>query len=484
MIVEIKVPTPGESITEVELGKWLVEDGDLVDKDQEVAEIESDKATLTLTASEPGKIKLLVKEGDTVSVGAVACTVDTGAAQPEAPAEKPVTASRQSVQEKPAPKEPVREKQNTASREPVRQEGFVREKQETTPRETARQEESVQEKQETGPRERVQDQEPDRVKIKTELNNEGAGKKEVAAEDHPKIKITAVAEKMMEEHDLSVDDILNGLRRITKKEVEAVLSHPAPAVTEPSQQTAAFSRTEERQKMSALRRRLSERLVAVKNETAMLTTFNEVDMSRIMEIRKQYQNQFQEKHGFRLGFMAFFTKAVATAIRFHPVINSMIDNDEIITPNYVDIGIAVQSPKGLMVPIIRNAESKSIPAIELEIKELAEKARSKKITVEELTGGTFTITNGGTFGSLLSTPIINPPQSAILGMHNIQERPVAVAGKVEIRPMMYVALSYDHRLIDGKDSVSFLVRVKELLEHPERMLTGGKTPETLLLDLE
>ena len=418
MIVEIKVPTPGESITEVELGKWLVEDGDVVDKDQEVAEIESDKATLTLTASEAGKIKFLVNEGDTVQVGAVACTIDTsdanaGAKQPE-------------------------NRQEAGGEEENRRENEKKEVKE----------------------------------------------KEKEKEEHPRVKITAVTKKMMEENNLSVDDILNGLRRITKKDVGAVLTSSEGHAPVSARPVSSFSREENRQKMSMLRRKLSERLVAVKNETAMLTTFNEVDMSRIMEIRQQYQNKFMEKHGIKLGFMAFFTKAVATAMKFHPAINSMIDGDEIITPDYVDIGIAVQSPRGLMVPIVRNAENKSIPAIELEIKELAEKARTKKITIEELAGGTFTITNGGTFGSLLSTPIINPPQSAILGMHNVLERPVAIKGKVEIRPMMYVALSYDHRIIDGKDSVSFLVRVKSLIEDPEQMLTGGRTPEAILLDLE
>jgi len=413
MIIEIKVPTPGESISEVELGKWLVEEGQMVDKDQEIAEIESDKATLTLVASESGKIKFLVNEGDTVVAGTVACTIDTSEA-------------------------------GLAAKQPDIEQEVVRE-------ETAADEKKEEKKEK---------------------------------EEHPRVKITAVAEKMMEENNLSVDDILNGLRRITKKEVGAVLSSPAVSASVISQPASAFSRDEKRQKMSMLRRKLSERLVAVKSETAMLTTFNEVDMSRIMEIRQQYQNKFLEKHGIKLGFMAFFTKAVATAMSFHPSVNSMIDGDEIVTADYVDVGIAVQSPKGLMVPVVRNAESKSIPAIELEIKELAEKARTKKISVEELTGGTFTITNGGTFGSLLSTPIINPPQSAILGMHNIQERPVAIQGKVEIRPMMYVALSYDHRLIDGKDSVSFLVRVKQLLENPERMLTGGNTAESILLDLQ
>jgi len=241
------------------------------------------------------------------------------------------------------------------------------------------------------------------------------------------------------------------------------------------------SRETFRERMTPLRRRLSERLVSVKNETAMLTTFNEVDMSAVMEIRKEFQQRFTEKHGLKLGFMSFFTRAAALALQAHPTVNAQIDGEEIVMPRFADIGIAVQTPKGLMVPVVRNAESKSIPQIEMEIKELAEKARTKKISVEELSGGTFTITNGGVFGSLLSTPIINPPQSAILGMHNIVERPVAVRGKVEIRPMMYIALSYDHRIIDGKDSVGFLVRVKELIENPRRMALGGKDPAEIML---
>ncbi|MCW0482115.1 2-oxoglutarate dehydrogenase complex dihydrolipoyllysine-residue succinyltransferase [Gaoshiqia sediminis] len=414
MIIEIKIPTPGESITEVELGKWLVEDGDTVDKDQEIAEIESDKATLTLVASEAGKIKIQVGEGEAVPVGAIACTIDTEAGDVQLSAVKKEKAGTPEIEEKPAETKAVKEKTGS---------------------------------------------------------------------DQPKVKTTAVAQKMMEENNLSVDDIIRGLQRIGKKEVEAVLHLPEETKSSFVSKPAAFSREEKREKMSLLRRKLSERLVSVKNETAMLTTFNEVDMSRVMEIRKQYQTKFVEQHGFKLGFMSFFTKAVAMAMQFHPTVNSMIDGDEVLTPDFVDVGIAVQTPKGLMVPIVRNVESKSIPSIELEIKELAEKARNKMISVEELTGGTFTITNGGTFGSLLSTPIINPPQSAILGMHNIVDRPVAVDGQVVIRPMMYVALSYDHRVIDGKDSVGFLVKLKELLEHPERLLTNGKTPEALLLEL-
>ncbi|MFY9153650.1 MAG: 2-oxoglutarate dehydrogenase complex dihydrolipoyllysine-residue succinyltransferase, partial [Prolixibacteraceae bacterium] len=391
MLVEIKVPTPGESITEVEIGKWLVADGDLVEKDQEVAEIESDKATLTLSATESGQIKILVPDGERIAVGAVACTIDTSfASEVKSPAAE--------IPQKESPKAsvPAEEKVTTVVSEP--------------------------------------------------------------AKEDSNIKVTLVARKMMEEHHLSMEEVLSGLHRISKGDIEAVLALPKQqAATSVSPERKSFSRGEKKEKMTSLRRKLSERLVSVKNETAMLTTFNEVDLSRVMDMRAKLQNKFVEKHGLKLGFMAIFTKAVAEAMQFHPAINSQINGDEIITPDFVDVGIAVQTPKGLMVPIIRNTESKSIAEIEIEIKELAEKARSKKISVAELTGGTFTITNGGTFGSLLSTPIINPPQSAILGMHNILDRPVAVNGQVVIRPMMYIALSYDHRVIDGKDSVGFLV---------------------------
>jgi 2-oxoglutarate dehydrogenase E2 component (dihydrolipoamide succinyltransferase) len=425
MIIEVKVPTPGESITEVELGKWLVEDGSVVDKDDEIAEIESDKATLTLVAEEAGKVSFKAEEGDTIEVGAVACTIDTS--------EKPEESSKE---------EPTSDK--TEKEESPQKEKQEDKKDETKPKES-----------------------------KSETKQ--------SSEDQSHVKTTSVAKKMMEENNLSLDDVLNGLKRISKKEIEAVMELPAE-VDHASPQTK-FSREEERSKMSSLRRKLSERLVAVKNDTAMLTTFNEVDMSRVMELRKKHQNRFIEKHGFKLGFMGFFTKAAAAAMNFHPSVNSMIDGKEIVSPQFVDVGIAVQTPKGLMVPIIRNTESKSVPEIEKDLKDLAEKARNKKISVDELTGGTFTITNGGTFGSLLSTPIINPPQSAILGMHNIVERPVAINGKVEIRPMMYVALSYDHRIIDGKDSVGFLVKLKELIENPERLLNDGANPEELLLNL-
>jgi len=419
MLIELKVPTPGESITEVELGKWLVEDGDFVEKDQEVAEIESDKATLTLSATESGQIKILIPQGERVAIGIVAGTIDTSIASGKKVA---------SLVEK---KEVIQEKIAEKGVAPVKETVVV------------------------------------------------APEKQVESN----IKVTPVAREMMEEYHLSMEEVLNGLHRISKTDIEAILALPKKNVQEVAPVRKTFSRLEKREKMTSLRRKLSERLVAVKNETAMLTTFNEIDMSRVMEMRSKLQNKFVEKYGLKLGFMSIFSKAVAEAMQFHPTINAQINGEEINTPEFVDIGIAVQTPKGLMVPIIRNAESKTIPEIEQELKALAEKARTKKITVEELTGGTFTITNGGTFGSLLSTPIINPPQSAILGMHNIVDRPIAVNGQVVIRPMMYVALSYDHRIIDGKDSVGFLVRVKELIENPERLLTAGRNPEEVLLGL-
>ena len=436
MIVEIKVPSPGESITEVEIGSWLVENGAVVSKDQEIAEVESDKATLTIVASEAGKIEINAEEGKTVEVGAVVCTIDTDVAAP--PKEEAKEESGEEKKEEPAEKEAETDKKE-AEEEPVEKAPPLKE---------------------------------------TETHKE-----EKSSEEYDKVKVTSVAKEMMKEHNLSVEDVINGLKRLGKKEVEAALNAPEETTSAPAMKQREASRDIDRQRMSSLRRKLSQRLVAVKNETAMLTTFNEVDMSSVMALRKKYQNQFVEKHGFKVGFMSFFTKAVALAMDFHPMVNAQMDGDEIVMPQFVDVGIAVSTPKGLMVPIVRNAETKSIPQIELEIKELAEKARNKKISVEELSGGTFTITNGGVFGSLLSTPIINPPQSAILGMHNILERPVAVDGKVVIRPMMYIALSYDHRIIDGKDSVSFLVKVKEFLENPELLFTGGQDPEKLLLEI-
>jgi 2-oxoglutarate dehydrogenase E2 component (dihydrolipoamide succinyltransferase) len=415
MIIEIKIPSPGESVTEVEIGRWLVKDGSIVAKGEEIAEVESDKATLTIVADASGKIAVVASEGETLPVGSVACTIDTSFSQ-EIKTSEPQKSEVESAPE-------IRARESTLLPPPVTEE-------------------------------------------------ESAG-----------MKITAVAREMMKENHLSVDDVLNGLKRIGKREVEAVLRSNQSLQIPVKDEKMPFPRETVRTRMSMLRRKLSERLVSVKNETAMLTTFNEVDMHAVFEIRKRFQQKFVEKYGFKLGFMSFFVKASALAAFSYPSVNSLIDGEEIVTPGYMDAGIAVQTPKGLMVPIIRNAESKSVVDIEREIKELAERARNKKISIEELTGGTFTITNGGVFGSLLSTPIMNPPQSAILGMHNIVERPVAIAGKVDIRPMMYVALSYDHRIIDGRDSVGFLVKVRELIENPERMMNGGKDPVELLLGL-
>ena len=423
MIIEIKVPSPGESINEVEIGAWLVEDGALVTKDQEVAEVESDKATLTIVAVESGKIKIMAAEGDSIPVGDVVCSIDTSFAV-EKKAEAEAEGSKQSQSQLAVKEEESQQSQSVTLSE-------------------------------------VKGQVP-------------------AAS---KIKVTSVAKEMMKENGLSVEDVISGLKRLGKKEVEAVINSPLTTAASQVVQQKEASRDSDRKRMSSLRRKLSARLVSVKNETAMLTTFNEIDMSFVMNLRKANQQKFIDTHGFKLGFMSFFAKAVAIAALEYPMVNAQLDGDEIVSPQFVDVGIAVSTPKGLMVPIVRNAESKTIPQIELEIKQLAEKARNKKISVAELTGGTFTITNGGVFGSLLSTPIINPPQSAILGMHNILERPVAVDGQVVIRPMMYTALSYDHRIVDGKDSVGFLVKVKEMIENPERMFTGGEDAGKLLLGI-
>ena len=422
MILEIKIPSPGESITEVEIGKWLAQDGEFVNKDQEIAEIESDKATLSLNATANGILKILLKEGERVAVGTVACQLDTD--------------------------ESIQHPENSSillNKEPASEQKVKAETKTQNPSSPIPELESR--------------------SSKTELNQ---------------VKITPAAKAVMEEAGLNMEDVINGLHRITRKVVESVLATPFNLPQEPPVEK---SRNVDRTAMSALRRKLSQRLVAVKNETAMLTTFNEIDMSQLMELRKNYQQPFVEKYGIKLGFMSFFAKAVSVALSSHPAVNSLIEGEDIVTPNYHDIGIAVQTPKGLMVPIIRNAETKTIESIEREIKELAGKARGKKLSITEMNGGTFTITNGGVFGSLMSTPILNPPQSAILGMHSIKDRPVAINGKVEIRPMMYVALSYDHRIIDGKDSVGFLVKVKELIEDPAKLLFNGKSQEEILLGL-
>ena len=414
-VLEMKVPSPGESISEVEIAQWLVADGDYVEKDQAIAEVDSDKATLELPAEESGVITLKAAEGDVVKVGQVVCLIDTSAAKPagtRAPAkvEEPVK-----VEEKAAPA-PV------PSPDPVKPASYAA----GTPSVAA-------------------------AKIMAE-NNIPAAKVQATGKDG----------------------------RITKQDVVAAMS--AGFSTEDAKAWGG-SREQHREKMSMLRRKIAERLVSVKNETAMLTTFNEVDMKPIMDIRAKYKDAFAKHHEVNLGFMSFFTKAVTEALNLFPAVNAQIDGNEMVFHDYADIGIAVSSPKGLMVPVVRNAEQMSLAEIEREIKRLAIKARDGKITPEDMSGGTFTITNGGVFGSMLSTPIINPPQSAILGMHNVVERPVAINGKVEIRPIMYVALSYDHRIIDGKESVGFLVKVKEMLENPERMLFGAKDPYQVLLGL-
>ncbi len=411
MALEIKIPSPGESITEVELASWFVEDGALVSKNQEVGEIESEKATLPLIAPEAGQLKILVAEGETVNVGVVVATIDTNV---EVPHKEEVLKEAPDPQEKPVIETPA-------------------------------------------------------AKAKP-------------ASSYDAVKATPVAREMMEKEGLSVDDIVNGLRKITANDVKSVMQQAAPAKMDvPAKKEA--SRDEERKKVSQLRKKISERLVTVKNETAMLTTFNEADMSRIMEIRKKHQDKFVEMHGIKLGFMSFFTKAVTEALQLFPSVNSYLDGDEVVSPGYCDIGIAVQTEKGLMVPVIRNAEALGLADIEKTIGDLAARARKARLGIDEMSGGTFTISNGGIYGSMLSTPILNPPQSGILGMHNIIERPMAVKGKVEIKPMMYIALSYDHRVIDGKDSVGFLKTVKEFIEDPSRLIFGSRSAEQFLLEI-
>lgn len=418
-VLEMKVPSPGESISEVEIAQWLVSDGDYVEKDQAIAEVDSDKATLELPAEESGIITLKAEEGDTVAVGAVVCLIDTAA---EPPADFKSAAPAAKTEEAPAKKEET-----------------------VTP---------------VAPS-------PDPV-----------SEKKTYAEGTPSV----AAAKIMAENNIQPQQISGTGKdgRITKQDVVAAMS---AGFDTSNAQAWGGTRDQQREKMSLMRRKIAERLVSVKNETAMLTTFNEVDMKPIMDLRAKYKAAFANHHEVNLGFMSFFTKACTEALHLFPAVNAQIDGKEMILHDYADIGIAVSSPKGLMVPVVRNAEQMSLAEIEKEIKRLAIRARDGKITPDEMTGGTFTITNGGVFGSMLSTPIINPPQSAILGMHNIVERPVAIDGKVEIRPIMYVALSYDHRIIDGKESVSFLVKVKEMLENPERMLFGAKDPIEVLLGL-
>lgn len=413
MALEMKVPSPGESITEVEIAQWLVEDGDYVEKDQAIAEIDSDKATLELPAEASGIITLKAEEGDAVAVGEVVCLIDTEAAKPDGGEEKP--------------------------------------------------EKSEEKKEEKSEKEEPKEEEKKEEPKKSEKESYATGSPSPAAK------------KILDEKGIEAKSVKGSGKdgRITKEDAvqaKASMGTPGPG-----------KRGESRKKMSMLRRKVAQRLVTVKNETAMLTTFNEVDMSPIFALRKKYKEEFKDRHGVGLGFMSFFTLAVVRALDLFPDVNSMIDGDYQINHDFKDISIAVSGPKGLMVPVIRNAENLSFRGVEAEVKRLATRARDGEITVDEMTGGTFTITNGGVFGSMLSTPIINPPQSAILGMHNIVERPVAIDGHVEIRPIMYVALSYDHRIIDGKESVGFLVAIKEALENPEELLMDNDVKRALEL---
>lgn len=435
MIIEVKVPSPGESISEVQLANWLVEDGTYVEKDQEIAEIDSDKATLTISAEQSGIVHLLAKQGESIEVGSVVAKIETdGKAPAENPIEKPVEKASAKVEIPP---------------------------------------------------------------VQAEKKVEVIQAKTATPALEPNPHLSPLAKKLLESNHLTDQDFVEFLKnfRFSKKDVEFFLEEKSkslasssPTVLQSYSPTVlpsswAGGRETERRKMSTLRLKLADRLVSVKNETAMLTTFNEVNMTPIMKIKLAYKEIFKEKHGVSLGFMSFFTKAVTEALRLFPQVNAEIDVDEIVFHNYADIGIAVSTPKGLVVPVLRNTEKMTLAEIELKIKDLATRARENKISLDEMKGGTFTITNGGVFGSMLSTPILNPPQSAILGMHNIVERPIAVNGQVEIHPVMYVALSYDHRIIDGSESVRFLVKIREMLEDPSKMMFGGKDPISGLLGL-
>ena len=381
MILEIKVPSPGESITEVEISNWLISDGDYVEKDQEICEIDSDKATLTVSAEDSGQIKILKEAELTITVGEIICEINTDIEPPKQQNSQVANATVESTQ-----------KSITLAASPA-------------------------------------------------------------------------AKKIIREQNLEIISGTGKDGRITKQ--DTLKAKPAMGV-------GRGNRDQNRKRLSTLRRKLATRLVSVKNETAMLTTFNEVNMSAINDLRNKYKEDFQAKHGFKLGYMSFFSKSVARALTMFPDVNSMIDGDELVTFNYVDISIAVSSPKGLVVPVVRNVEMLNFVEVESEIQRLATKSRDGNISVNDMLGGTFTITNGGVFGSMLSTPIINPPQSAILGMHNIVDRPIAIGGEIKIRPIMYLALSYDHRIIDGRESVGFLVTIKEALENPIEHLLGGK----------
>ncbi len=457
-MIEVKIPSPGESISEVQLASWLVKDGDYVEKDDEIAEIDSDKATLSISAEESGKIQLEAEEGDTLEVGAVIAKIDTDAEAPE----KDTKEEREEESEEEREKEPSEEKQEDTSKK----EAPEKKKEETS--EKKKEEASEKEKEEEKSTDRKKEEEPEK-------------------EQDVQVQLTPLAKEILKEKGIAPEKLGEAIRRIKigREEVEAAAEKAAGKKEEHTTAGSLWSgqRETERKKMSTLRKKITERLVSVKNETAMLTTFNEINMEPVMQLRNKYKQEFQEKYGVKPGLMSFFTMAAAQALQHFPDVNGQIDGDEIVYQKYADIGIAVSTPKGLMVPVLRDAENMSLYEIEDQIKKLAGKARKGKLTLDEMSGGTFTITNGGVFGSLLSTPILNPPQSAILGMHNIQDRPVAISGKVEIKPMMYVALSYDHRIIDGKDSVSFLVKIKELLESPVNMLFSGQDPEKRLMGL-
>ena len=396
MVHEMKIPSPGESITEVEISQWLVSDGDIVSKDQTIAELDSDKATLDLPAETSGKISLKAEEGDTMSVGEVICLIDTSFAS-----------------------------------------------------------------------------EINLDKGNKEESTSNVVKEETIKSNPEEVTATPLAKNIAKQAGVNLNQISSKGEKITKEDVLKAV----PAMGSVNDD----NRSETREKLSVLRRKVSERLVSVKNETAMLTTFNEADLSQIFDLRKKYKDIFSTKHGVSLGFMSFFTKAVTRALQMYPDVNSMIDGDHKVSYNYSDISIAVSGPKGLMTPVLRNAQNMSFASIEQEIKRLADLVRDKSITVDDLTGGTFTISNGGVFGSMLSTPIINPPQSGILGMHNIISRPVAIGENIEIRPMMYLALSYDHRIIDGNQSVGFLIAVKEGVEDPINVLMDGNIEKSLAI---
>jgi 2-oxoglutarate dehydrogenase E2 component (dihydrolipoamide succinyltransferase) len=408
-MTEIIVPSPGESITQVQIARWLVSDGETVDKDQEVVEIDSDKATFPVSSPVSGKLRVLVPEGETVGVGKVIANIEESS-QPAGKKTHPDVSGR-SVPGAPSP----------AAGHPPAAPGHT-----SSP----------------GP---------------------------------AHISASPLARKLIGENRLDLGNLGREFpgKKITRKTVEKFLARKFPG------QEAPGNRAEERKKLSTLRLKIAERLVSVKNETAMLTTFNEINMRKLLSVKEKYSEDFKQRHGEGIGLITFFARACTVALSEFPQVNSILDGEELIIPRYVDLGIAVSTPKGLMVPVIRNTESMNMEEIGLRIREMASKARENRITIDDMKGGTFTITNGGVFGSLLSTPILNPPQSAILGLHKIMDRPVAVEGRIEIHPMMYIALSYDHRVIDGKESVGFVIRIKELIEEPEQMLSSGTTRQTV-----